>query len=247
MENNEIDVAIALTDPLIAGIAKGSPFSLVGTYVTSPLNWAVITSPTSKFNEITDLRHTTIGISRIGSGSQTMALVMALQQGWDPDDIKFKVCNDIHGLVAAVNDGSISAFMWEWFTTKPWKDRGEVKFIGSVPTPWHSWMIAAHNDESRAPQTDVSAFLRNLSLYVKQFDSPEKREKDDVDYIHRNFGYEVEDIKAWLDTVKYPQDVSYILEESIERTINILVTASVLPKTQTDGQEWNASNFIGTQ
>ena len=61
-----------------------------------------------------------------------MALVMALQQGWDPESIEFKgiphaisrlqvftnsltlrnfiaVNNDIHGLIASVNDGSTSA------------------------------------------------------------------------------------------------------------------------------------------
>lgn len=32
----------------------------------------------------------------------------------------------------SVNDGTTSAFMWEWFTTKPYVDSGEVRFIGSV-------------------------------------------------------------------------------------------------------------------
>ena len=86
------------------------------------------------------------------SGSQTMAAVMALQNGWGdstrpvaetldlkgasryavqitPHLIIRQVNNDIHGLVASINDGSTSAFMWEWFTTKPWKDRGEVRFV----------------------------------------------------------------------------------------------------------------------
>jgi hypothetical protein len=82
-----------------------------------------------------------------------MAAVMALQNGWGDststvaESLDFKgechlrvpqlampyhkcqVNNDIHGLVASVNDGSTSAFMWEWFTTKPWKDRGEVRFV----------------------------------------------------------------------------------------------------------------------
>jgi hypothetical protein len=73
----------ALTDPLISGIANGSKaYKLVGTYVTTPLNWcvtltetfgnlsqssrAVITGKNSKYNSITDLKDTTIGISRVG-------------------------------------------------------------------------------------------------------------------------------------------------------------------------------------
>lgn len=38
-----------------------------------------------RYNSIDDLRGETIGISRIGSGSQVMASVMALNQGWTKD------------------------------------------------------------------------------------------------------------------------------------------------------------------
>jgi len=79
-----------------------------------------------------------------------MAFVMALQQGWSPTTLKFQgarsplpispvpkystmpVNNDIKGLIDSVNDGSTSAFMWEWFTTKPWLDSGEVRFVGTL-------------------------------------------------------------------------------------------------------------------
>lgn len=42
------------------------------------------------------------------------------------------VNNDISGLINSVNDGSTSAFMWEWFTTKPFVDAGEVKFVSPI-------------------------------------------------------------------------------------------------------------------
>jgi len=47
------------------------------------------------------------------------------------------VNNDIRGLLNSVNDGSTSAFMWEWFTTKPFVDAGEARFVSSflVKTP----------------------------------------------------------------------------------------------------------------
>lgn len=64
---NEVDVAIALTESLIAGIAKKTAeFKLVGTYVTSPLNWAVIVGKDSKYQSLGYLRGEKIGISRIG-------------------------------------------------------------------------------------------------------------------------------------------------------------------------------------
>ncbi|KAI5122898.1 hypothetical protein M0805_007576 [Coniferiporia weirii] len=233
LTNDEIDVAIALTDPLIAGIAKGSSaYKLVGSYVTTPLNWAVITGKESKYNSIQDLKGTTIGISRPGSGSQTMASVMALQQGWDPESIDFKVNNDIHGLIASVNDGSTSAFMWEWFTTKPFRDSGDVRFIGSVLTPWPSWLIAAHPNPDRAPPAALRAFLATLSEYVRAFDASDAREAADVAFIKERFGYEETDIKEWLKTVSYPADCASIPEEVVLDTSITLVKAGVIHKPE---------------
>ncbi|KAF9052477.1 periplasmic binding protein-like II [Hymenopellis radicata] len=204
LTKDEIDVAIALTDPLISGIANGSKaYKLVGRYVSTPLNWAVITGIDSKYNSIADLKDTTMGISRLGSGSQTMAYVMGLQQNWPSEDLKFKINNDIRGLIDSVNDNSSSAFMWEWFTTKPFADAKECRFIGSVPTPWPSWLIAAQ------PKTDaeeLKAFLSKLSTYVAAFDSAESRASRNVEFIKSKFGYPEEDIQAWMKTVGYPSD-----------------------------------------
>lgn len=92
-----------------------------------------------------------------------MAAVMALQENWFPpettniaNNLNFKgvlsvlshtqnhslcfycftVNNNIHGLISSVNDGSTSAFMWEWFTTKPWIDRGEARFVRMNSWKW---------------------------------------------------------------------------------------------------------------
>ncbi|KIK10191.1 hypothetical protein K443DRAFT_81656 [Laccaria amethystina LaAM-08-1] len=231
LTNDEIDIAIALTDPLISGIAKGSQvYKLVGSFVSTPLNWAVITGIKSKFQDISELKGTTLGISRHGSGSQTMAYVMALQQGWPTGDLKFQVNNDIRGLIDSVNDNSTSAFMWEWFTTKPFVDAGEVRFIGSVPTPWPSWLIAAH-PERTSPEA-VTAFLTRLSTFVRAFDSEESRVQKNVDFIKENFGYPAEDIEAWLKTVSYPQDCSAIPTKVLTDTLSVLEKAGfvVAPK-----------------
>ncbi|KAF7312432.1 hypothetical protein MIND_00256700 [Mycena indigotica] len=224
-EEPEIDIAIALTDPLISGIANGSKaYKLCGSYVSTPLNWAVITGKDTKFNSIADLKGTTIGISRLGSGSQTMAYVMALQQGWPTNELKFKINNDIRGLIDSVNDGSTSAFMWEWFTTKPFVDAGEARFIGSVPTPWPSWLIAAHPSPARAPVDQVTAFMTKLSEYVRSFDSSPTR----ADVVKAKFGYPEEDIQAWLKTVAYPQDCLAIPTKVITDTLDVLEKAGVV-------------------
>ncbi|KAK0469701.1 periplasmic binding protein-like II [Desarmillaria tabescens] len=238
LTNDEIDVAIALTDPLISGIANGSKaYKLVGSYVTTPLNWAVITGTESKYNSIADLKDTTIGISRKGSGSQTMAYVMALQQGWPSENLQFKINNDIHGLIKSVNDGSTSAFMWEWFTTKPFVDAKECRFIGSVPTPWPSWLIAAR---PTTPPDALREFLTSLSTYVKTFDSPDSRASRNVEFIKTHFGYPEEDILAWLKTVGYPDDCLTIETKVITDALSVLQKAGVVKG------EFEVAQFVDT-
>ncbi|KIK62951.1 hypothetical protein GYMLUDRAFT_83972 [Collybiopsis luxurians FD-317 M1] len=239
LTKDEIDVAIALTDPLISGIANGSQaYKLVGSFVATPLNWAVVSGKDSKYEKISDLKDTTIGISRIGSGSQTMAYVMGFQQGWPSESMKFQVNNDIRGLINSVNDGTTSAFMWEWFTTKPWLDSGEVRFIGSVPTPWPSWLVAAQ------PSADAEAlkeFLTTLSNYVRAFDSADSRATKNVEFIKSAFGYGEEDIKAWMKTVGYPQDCLEIPKNVIAETLSVLEKAGVV-KSPEGG--FSVDNFV---
>ncbi|KIM33497.1 hypothetical protein M408DRAFT_19779 [Serendipita vermifera MAFF 305830] len=172
-----------------------------------------------------------------------MSAVMAMQQGWYEDGkqvekFKFQVNNNIDGLIKSVNDGSTSAFMWEWFTTKPYADKGLVRFIGSVPTPWPSWMVAAHSSATRAPAGLVRDFLSSLTEYVRKFaqglqnlepvgiqinEKPVVSGADghspNADYIVEKFGYPREDVNQWLATVGYPEDVGLVDLTVITQTL----------------------------
>ena len=68
-----------------AAIAGGNDgVRLVGTYVEAPLTWAVSAGAASRHTSVASLQYGAIGISRIGSGSHVMAVVMAEQAGWLP-------------------------------------------------------------------------------------------------------------------------------------------------------------------
>ncbi|KAG8824382.1 hypothetical protein FRC19_001898 [Serendipita sp. 401] len=261
---NEIDIGVALTDALLAGIANGNQdYKMIGQYVATPLNWAVTVGKDSKYTKLEELRGTVMGISRIGSGSQTMAAVMAMQQGWYSDvekkhvEIpKVQVNNNIDGLIRSVNDGSTSAFMWEWFTTKPFVDQGLARFIGSVPTLWPCFALAGHVE--RTPPVEVREFLSSLSVYVRRFaaglqqsgpfnvggsatmsttttgeESPSvpmvsDEEKANVKYIMETFGYEEGDVREWLGTVGYPDDVAVLDLQVVVKTLDIMTQAGVV-------------------
>jgi hypothetical protein len=105
--------------------------------------------------------------------------------------------------------------MWEHFTTKPYThpssspDHHQIRFIGSLPTPWPSWAIAASTSLLSQPDSHATlrTFLGSLEDKVRAFDSEEKRadesEEGDVRFVEREFGYEREDVKSWLGGTRW--------------------------------------------
>ncbi|WWD00706.1 hypothetical protein V866_007641 [Kwoniella sp. B9012] len=242
LKNGEIDLCIALTDALIAGLANGQDsYKLVGRYIASPLRWAIITGKDSQYNTVDQLKGTTFGISRLGSGSQVMASVLSLNEGWTEDEQpEFKVNGQFKPLRDSVNSGETSVFLWEWFTTKPYVDSGEVRFIGSVYTPWPCWHIAASPSSS---SSQISQFLTSLQPYVRKFNSPEAREKDDVDFVTSHFGHQREDVVEWLKSVKWEEDLLQVRENVVRDTLRVLAKAGVV---KPEAESLDIGTFVNT-
>lgn len=85
-----------------------------------------------------------------------------------------------------------------------------VILVNQLPLP------AAH---SRANRDETRAFTAALGQHVRLFDSWEKREKDNVEFIKKTFGYPEADIREWMDTVKYTEDCSAIQGSVIRSTL----------------------------
>jgi len=139
----EYDVIVALTEGLVCKIANGDDIVLLGTMVESPLCWAVSTSSASPYQSFEGLKGTTIGVSRYGSGSHLMASCEGRKKGWATNDLAYVVENNFASLRDSVVQGRSSAFLWEKYTTKPYHDRGIVRKIDEVVTPWPAFMLAA--------------------------------------------------------------------------------------------------------
>ena len=56
LENGEADVALTVTDGFIVGKANGKKIDLLGTYVKSPLVWAVAGSVDSSLPDLESLK-----------------------------------------------------------------------------------------------------------------------------------------------------------------------------------------------
>lgn len=69
LQANEIDVGIGLTEGWVAGIGKQGEkagFKIVGTYVETPLCWAISTGANRELKDVSELKDKKIGVSRIG-------------------------------------------------------------------------------------------------------------------------------------------------------------------------------------
>ncbi|KAF5026537.1 hypothetical protein F66182_1397 [Fusarium sp. NRRL 66182] len=234
----EIDVGIGLTEGWIAGLGKegvegDGGYRLVGTYVETPLCWAISTG--AKRPEITSvdsLKGSKIGVSRIGSGSYVMGFVLADQHGWLTPGAAEKpfrdtvVLDNFENLRNAVNSGDADFFMWEHFTSKKFYDSGEIRRVGEIYTPWSSWKIVA---STKLTQSGLEARVKDLFGKLDHGIAHFNDNKDEaVAYISSSLGYTEPDAREWLKTVRFPTKTEGVGSEVVQNTVSILRKAGVL-------------------
>jgi len=231
LSENSIDIAIALTEGLIVDrINNGTHFKIIGTYVESPLTWAYCADfNNSSLTELKDLKGKRIAISRFGSGSHIMSVVLAKQQGWvmnneGDNDLEFQVKGDLENLLNSIcgDDRTADSFCWEQYMLKPSVLQKRVKYIGTIVTPWPCFMIAARDGLSKEI---IKVFLSDVIKCCHEF------------YIQKEISFELmkkrcnlpdEDLKKWVETVKFSENAITVSEEALITTQAVLVEAGVI-------------------
>lgn len=74
LKNSEIDVGIGLTESWVAGLGREgnkAGYKLVGTYVETPLCWAISTGTKREIKDVEELSGSKVGVSRIGRYEDT--------------------------------------------------------------------------------------------------------------------------------------------------------------------------------
>jgi sulfonate transport system substrate-binding protein len=202
LRENEIDIAVILTEGIIKDITEGSPCKIVQVFVESPLIWGIHVAEKSTYKELSDLKGQRAAISRFGSGSHLMAYVNALEQGWDAaKDLKFEVVKDLNGAVEALTNENADYFMWEKFTTKPLVDQQTFRRLGDCPTPWHCFVIAVRDEFIANEKETLLAVLEVINSITASFkDIPE------IDgIISKRYEQKNEDVKNWLALTEWSQ------------------------------------------
>ncbi|RNJ60649.1 hypothetical protein D7B24_006717 [Verticillium nonalfalfae] len=238
LRGGEIDIGIGLTEGWIAGLGKegvegDGGYRLVGTYVDTPLCWAISTgSSRPEIASVSSLRSKRIGVSRIGSGSQIMGFVLADQHGWlgSSDAAPFSdtvILNTFANLRDAVNKGDADYFMWEHFTSKKYYDSGEIRRVGEIYTPWSSWKIVASTALAAEGALDprVKDLFGKLDKGIVHFN---ENQEEAVRWISTNLDYSEADAREWLKTVKFTAGVEGVKPEVVNNCVDILRKAGVL-------------------
>ncbi|KAI8808843.1 hypothetical protein BJ742DRAFT_677390 [Cladochytrium replicatum] len=253
LREGSIDVAIALTEGLVAALANedDGPFRIVGTYVMSALKWSVavapelVPDPSKSDDERLDFLHgKKIGISRLGSGSHIIPYVIADKKGWlaksnGPDSsasspgtapFDFVVCNNFAGLRSAVKETTADAFLWERFTTKPYYDSGELSYYTSIVPPWPAFMIAASKTVLAEKPERLSKLLQGISKAAAEFADPARR-VESIDSVVGRLTYSRSDVEEWFVTVRFPKDVRKVSVGTILGCAEILREAGIARET----------------
>ncbi|KAI9670837.1 MAG: hypothetical protein M1829_004726 [Trizodia sp. TS-e1964] len=253
MRAGELDVAVGLTEGWIAGLGRATSCSsssaaaaesaaldpdpgyrLVGTYVQSPLCWAIATGAAREdVVRVEALRGARLGVSRVGSGSFVMGYVLAEGLGWlarraegEPSSSPFTVVplEALAQLRAGVVSGAADFFLWEHFTTKQHFDSGELRRVGEIYTPWPSWMVVASTALLAAADGRLEAFFQKVDLGVAYFEG----NVEEVVGLVVGMGYSEEDARAWLPTVRFVKEVKGVDAEVVRGTMETLRKAGVL-------------------
>ncbi|MCG9879156.1 MAG: substrate-binding domain-containing protein [Bacteroidia bacterium] len=198
---NELDMAITLTEGIVADILNGNPSKIVQFYVNSPLRWGIYTGKNSPINQLSEINGAKYAISRYGSGSHLMSFVNARNLGFTIDSaLDFEVVGNMDGARKLLAKGEPHVFMWEKYMTKPLVDAGEFKFLGECRTPWPCFAVVARNQfiEENPDLVNTVLDIVNKSCYELKF-----KEKEATQMVAWRYQLKLEDAKQWFSELEY--------------------------------------------
>lgn len=237
LETGSIDIAVLLTEGITRAVLQGLDARILYVYVVSPLNWGIHVPFRSDIHTEKDLHHRTFAISREGSGSHLMAYVMADQQGWELDTLKFNVIGDIYGGLWALEHNEAQAFLWEKYTTFPFVEQQKCRWIGDVVTPWPCFVVAVRNEVIGQHE----ALLRKMCAIVSEKAFEIKQGNDSVEIISWRYNLRSDQVEKWLSETDWNyKGIEYPL--AFEKTVQYLLKLDLITSEQ--AENWRQKLFV---
>jgi sulfonate transport system substrate-binding protein len=225
LRENEIDIAVILTEGIVKDITEGSPCKIVQVFVETPLIWGIHVAEKSAFKHLSDLKGRRAAISRYGSGSHLMAYVNAQNLEWDTvNDLQFEVVKDLDGAVEALTHQKADYFMWEKFTTKPFVDQKIFRRLGDCPTPWPCFVLAVCDEFITNEKETLRTILKVINSITAGFKHIPKIDT----IISERYQQKNEDVKNWLALTEWSQQ--NIQATTVEAVQDQLLKLDVISK-----------------
>jgi len=228
LRSGDLDIAVLLTEGIVADIAKGNPSKIISLFVASPLIWGIHVPAQSAFQAVADLEGKRVAISRLGSGSHLMAFVNASQQGWNHDELELVLIGDLDGAREAFKNNKADVFMWEKFMTKPLVDKGEFRRVGECPTPWPCFVIAARQETI----DQHTGALQKLLTVIHQANQNFMLNPQAAQMVAEQFNLKPEDAATWLASTRWATDATTPLDmlQQITSTLHALKLIDTKPE-----------------
>jgi len=225
LRDNEIDLAVILTEGIIKDIIAGNKCKIVQVFVKSPLIWGIHVGQNASYKTLDDVKGTKAAISRFGSGSHLMAYINAKNNNWDLEtDLHFEVVKNLDGAVEALTNDTADYFMWEKFTTKPLVDNKIFRHIGDCPSPWPCFVIAVREEFLDNEADSLKTILNIINKTTKEFkDIP----SIDVTIANR-YDQKLEDVQQWLNLTEWSQ--SNLDVQTVNNIQKQLLALKIIPK-----------------
>ncbi len=199
LRNDELDMAIALTEGVVSDIMLGNPSKIVQFYVNSPLRWGIYVNSKSNITTIDQMQGNKYAISRYKSGSHLMAYVNASNNNLTINESDFVVVDNLDGARKALQENTAQLFMWEKYTTKPYVDNGEFKMLGECSSPWPCFVVTATNNF-----IDNHALILNEILDIVNMSCIElKKNKNAPELVAKLYNIKEEDAFKWFNELEY--------------------------------------------
>jgi len=223
LNSGEIDLAVLLTEGIIADIAKGGKSKIIQVFVKSPLVWGIHVAANSSIQHQFGIKGKRFAISRFGSGSHIMAYVLAQKLGYKPEQKDFVLVNDMDGAKKALSNGDAEIFLWEKYMTMPLVESGHFKRIGEIPTPWPGFVIAARNEvcENRADK------LKRLLKVIRTAAGDFMTHPDNFDQIAKKYNLKRDKMYEWFQITEWETN-EHISADMIYTTTQTLKNVGII-------------------
>ena len=222
LENKEVDIIIVLTEAIIKYFHQNPIGKIIQTYVKSPLNWGLYVAYNSLYKTLSELENQTFAISRMGSGSHLMSFVLADQQKWDLNKLQFEIVNNLDGAVNSLTKNKSQLFLWEQWTTKPLVEQKVFRQIGTLPTPWPCFVMAAHQDFIYNNKAIITNLCNSINLITREF-----KDIPSIEHTISNFfNLNITDVNLWLQSTEWSQ--SFLTKINFQKVQNYLLKLDLI-------------------